>query len=692
MNPALEIIRKAIIRKKERAALLNSYEFMAYTKGIIKTQRDISSGNNSIGIDIGGNDTIPLRISGIIENQSEGFYKKPDEYKELILARKQTANLPPSINILTGGRLIQNFYEEKVNFLGEDLPGPLSDNALAYYYYYIENTLAIDNTTVYRIHISPEDSHDPGFTGSIYITADSYDLLEVDLNLNDAADTGGLFDTVSVIQQFTAFADSIMMPVDYRLYVKANYLNLARFAFELNSILYDYKINPRLEDSYFGKAVIKVIPGADEKDSTYWGSIQSIPETPTEKAAYERIDSLENIPRTFWDRFSFLSSRVYLSDNFAVSAPLGMYHFNRVEGHAIDFGLFLDDAVNRRLNGKLNFSYGFSDKKMKEDLSLEYLLGDYRTYSIGLNIFNRLNILFGESEEYGELIPSLLALISKYEFRNYYYTKGFEFNLSGEVFPVLTLTAGFKNHTDNSAVTKTDFSFFNKDRKYPPNQVVYESRINAVSAGFKLDFRNYVEDGYFRRRISQGESYVIIRGNVELSDKKILNSGLDYTTYKLILNGSLNTFTSRHLDYRIMGMYNRGSLHYQALYALPGNIDILFQRFSFRTLNVNEIFGSRVITVNLEHDFQDLIFRALKIPGLRDWGIQLSTFFNAAYSDIGKETTTYLPVQVRTFPHPFYEAGIGLSQVLIPLKVEFAWRLNYTGENNFRVGINSVLF
>ncbi len=692
VNPALEIIRKAIKRKKERAALLNSYEFMAYTKGIVKTQSDISSGNNSIGINIGSNDTIPLKISAIIENQSEGFYKKPDEYKELILARKQTANLPPSINILTGGRLIQNFYEESVNFLGEDLPGPLSDNALTYYYYYIEKTLAINNTTVYRIHISPEDNHDPGFTGSIYIAADTYDLLEVDLNLNDAANTGGIFDTVSVFQQFTAFTGSIMMPVDYRLYVKANYLNLARFAFELNSILYDYKINPQLEDSYFGKAVIKVIPGADEKDSTYWSSIQSIPGTPTEKEAYSRIDSLENIPRTFWDKFSLLSSRVYLNNHFAVSAPLGMYHFNRVEGHTIDFGLFSEDAANKRLNGRINFSYGFSDKKMKEDLSLEYLLGDYRTYSISLNLFNKLSILFGESEEYGELIPSMLALISKYEFRNYYYTKGFELNFSGEIFPVVTLTAGYINHTDNSASANTDFSFFNRDRTYPPNQAISETRINAFSAGFKLDFRNYIEDGYFRRRISQGDSYITIRGNVELSDRKILNSGLDYTNYKLILTGSLNTFTSHSLDYRIMGIYNRGSLPYQSLYALPGNIDILFQRFSFRTLNVNEIFGSRIITVNLEHDFEDLIFRALKIPGLRDWGIQLNTFFNAAYSDIGKETISYLPVQVRTFPHPFYEAGIGISQVLIPLKVEFAWRLNYRGENNFRVGINTVLF
>ena len=86
------------------------------------------------------------------------------------------------------------------------------------------------------------------------------------------------------------------------------------------------------------------------------------------------------------------------------------------------------------------------------------------------------------------------------------------------------------------------------------------------------------------------------------------------------------------------------------------------------------------------------IFRALRIPGLMDWEIQLNTFFNAAYCDMGKGTAASLPAQVKTFPHPFYEIGFGISQVLIPLQVEFAWKLNYRGENNFRVGINSFLY
>lgn len=691
-NPAIPIINKAIERKKERNSLINSYEFKAYTKGIIRTQGDMTSSKNSIGVDMAENDTIPLKISGIIENQSEGFYKKPDSYKEIILARKETANIPPEMNVLTGGRFIQNFYNETIFFLNNNLPGPLSDNALDYYYYYIEKTIALNNTTVYEIHIAPEDAYDPGFTGSIYITDGRYDLIKVDLQLNRPANLGGIFDTVSIFQQFDAFTDSILMPVDYRLYVRANYLNLAKFGFEFNTILYDYKINTDISKDTFNKAIVTVTPDADERDSLYWNSIQIIPNTPDEEKAYERIDSLENIPKTFWDRFSILSERIYLTDNFALSAPLGMYHFNRVEGNAVDFGFFTDDALKKRLNGNLEISYGFSDKRLKENLSFEYLLGDYRTYSVNFDAYNKLKILFGESDEYGQLIPSLLALISKYEFRNYYYTKGFDFGVSGEVFPVLALSAGYKNHTDNSAIVNTNFSFFNKGRTWSDNQVIYESRINALTAGFKLDFRDYIEDGFFRQRVSSGRSFVVLNGDVEVSDKRLLQSGLNYVTYKLNAGGIINTFNTAELNYRIMGMYNTGSLHYQSLYALPGSIDFLFQQLSFRTLNVNEIYGSRIITINFDHYFNDLIFRALKIPGLMNWELQLNLFFNTAYSDIGKETSTILPVHIRTFPHPFYEIGFGLSQVLLPFRIEFAWKLNYRGENNFRVGLNSFLF
>ncbi|QQS36003.1 MAG: carboxypeptidase-like regulatory domain-containing protein [Ignavibacteriales bacterium] len=691
-NPALEIIRKAIARKKERNEKIISYEFEAYTKGIIRTEEDIKAGGNSVSLGIGTTDTSELKITGILENQSKGFYKKPDQYKETIIARKQSSNFPSSINVLTGGRLIQNFYSDDINFFGKDLPGPLADNALGYYYFYIVRTLPIDDKKVFQIKFTPDDENDPGFTGDVFITDSTFDMIKVDLNLNRAANTGGVFDTINIFQQFAEYQKNIYMPVDYRLFVTANIIGLIRFGFELNTILYDYKINPLIEDDFFDMALLTVLPEADRKDSVYWTASQTIPSTSEEQTAYQRIDSISNVPRTFWDDFSWLSSRMSFTENFSTTAPLGLYHFNRVEGHALDFGFYLDDYFDKRFSSSLDLTYGFSDKKFKQDFSASYLLGDYRTYSASLNVFNDIKILFGGSEDYNELTSTILSLASKYEFRDYYYSKGFKLNLSGEVFPVLKLNAGFLNRTDNNAVNNSDFSFFAKDRSYRQNPVINETKINALTAGFFLDFRKYIEDGLYRRRASFNKSYMTFDGGITYSDKSLLKSSLNFKTYSLGTFVNLNVFNSSVLNIRANGIYNDGTLPYQMLYSLPGNIDITSRNYSFRTLEVNEILGERVFTAFIEHNLRDELFRWMGIPGLKSWEIQLNTFLNIAYSDIKTPTESIQPHKANTFTHPFYEAGFGLGHVLLPIRVEFAWKLNHRGENNFRVGLSSFVF
>ncbi len=690
-NPAIPIIKKAIERKKERDNNLLSYEYDAYTKGILLSQQDVSSTGRNVSIGL-GSDTSALKITGIIENESKGFFKKPDLKKEEIIARKQSANFPSSINVFTGGRVMQNFYDNKINFFGEDLPGPLADDALSYYYFSLGKTLAIDNKPVYQIHVEPDDPHDPGFTGNIFITDSTFDLIKVELGLNRAANTGGLYDSIKVFQQFSEFSDSIYMPVDYRVFAAINYLSLVKFGFELNTILYDYEINPVINNDVFSKAIITVLPGADKKDSTYWKDAVTIPNTLNEISAYKRIDSLESVPRSIWSNFNILSTRMDLSDNFSISATLGMYHFNRVEGHTLDFGLNLHDAADKRLNSSIQLDYGFSDKRFKTDFNASYLFGDYRTYKISLEAFNKLNILFGSPDGYNQLTSTLLALLSKYEFNNYYYSRGFNLEASGDIFPVLSLSLGFENHTDKNAFNNSNFSFFYKDRTYSLNPPIYETKINSITAGFNFDFRDYIEDGFFRRRVTLGKPYATFGGKVIYSNEELLKSNLNFTTYEFNSQGSINTFGTAQLYFRIFGMYTNGSLPYQMLYTIPGNIDLTARFFTFRTLNLNEILGDRVFTVNLEHVFGSELFRLIPIPFIQDADLQLGGFLNIAYSDAGIKTNSISPYPLKTFRHPFYEAGFWLGQALLPLQLDFAWRLNYRGENNFRIGINTFVY
>ncbi|MHB9041576.1 MAG: carboxypeptidase-like regulatory domain-containing protein, partial [Melioribacteraceae bacterium] len=180
-NPALEIIRRAIEAKHERNNKLNSYVFSAYTKGLVKTTKDFSRTNNSVGFSIASKDTAQLKISGIIENESKGYFKKPNQYKDEIVARKQSANTPSSVNILTGGRIIQNFYTDDIQFLGRPLPSPISDDAINYYDFMIEDTLAMDKQNVFQIHVEPLRKSDPGFVGKIFIADNIYSLVKLDV-------------------------------------------------------------------------------------------------------------------------------------------------------------------------------------------------------------------------------------------------------------------------------------------------------------------------------------------------------------------------------------------------------------------------------------------------------------------------------------------------------------------------------
>lgn len=688
-NPALEIMRRAIEAKKRRNDKLNSYIFNAYTKGNVRTTEEISARDNSIGLTLGGIDSLKLKITGIVESESKGYFEKPDKFKDVIIARKQTSNLPSSINTLTGGRLVQNLYNEDIEFFGRPLPGPIADNALDYYFFYLEDTLALDNNNVFRIYFETDDQSDPGFYGKIYIADSTFNLIKLEMRLNKAANPGGIFDYIQIFQQFLPYADDIYMPIDYRISLEGNFLNLVKFGFELNSIFYNYEINSDIDDDVFDMAVISVLPQADNKDSLYWQNIQSIPNTQEEIFAYKRIDSLEAIPLTFWDRFSPLSELVYLDDNYSISGPLRLYHFNRVEGHALRFGFNAEDLFDRRFDASMDLSYGFSDKKFKQEIYGKYLLGDYRTSSLSFSAFNKITDLFGESIEYNNLTSTILNLFSKYDFRDYYYSKGFEFKAASEVFPVLELGLGFTNRTDNSGMLNTDFSFFGKDKKYRDNQQIYETKTNAVTASFKLDFRKYIEDGYFRRRIPNSNLIPVLRGEALISRKDFLKSSFNYEIYKLSLRGSFNTFRSANLNYGINTVYSNGPVPFQLLTALPGNISSGGKDFTFRTLKIGEVFGDKIVMFNLQHQFRDELFRLLQIPILKDLELQLSGHFNAAWLNISDRSKLILPVDFQSFKHPFVEAGFGISHFLIPLVFEFTWKLNYRDTNSFVFGINT---
>ncbi|MCB9258643.1 MAG: carboxypeptidase-like regulatory domain-containing protein [Ignavibacteriales bacterium] len=686
-NPANEIIKNTIAAKNILEERIKSYKYSSYTKGLIKTTRDLQDRTYSLSTQ----DTGKLKITSILENESRGFYQKPDDRKHFIVARKQTANTPPFINVLTGGNVIQSFYEDDLTFMGKSIPSPISDDALSYYYFYIEKEIALDDKKIFQIYFNTDNPSDPGFYGKLFIEDKTFYLLKVDVTLNQMANPGGIFNYVNVYQQFDVFNNDIVLPIDYRLFAEGNYLGLAKFGLEFSTIMNSYEINSEIDEEIFDKAIISVLPEADKKDEIYWQSIQSIPNTLEEEKAYTRIDSLTRVSKTFGQDFSFLSERFKLNKNFEISGPLSIYSFNKIQGNTLNFDIYYNDAEEQRLNLNGGVSYGFSDKLVKKELSGLYRFGMYRTTQLNVKVYDKLNDLFGVSDSYNKFTSTFLSLFTKYDFRDYYYSKGFDIDVNSEIFPILSLGIGYLSQKDRSAKNNSDFSFFNTKKEYSANKQIFDLNTNAIKASFKLDFRNFIEDGFFRRRITP-RSNIQFEGSILSSSKDLLKSDLDFTILNLETYGGFPTFFNWELDFFANKIFSNGNVPFQYLFALPGNINVSGKNNSFRTLRIGEVFGDDVTAVYLHHNFGDDLFRLSQIPILKDLRLQLATYLNVAVSKVTESSNNILEHKYIEFQKPFYELGFSLGHILIPISFEFTWKLNYRDKNNFVFGINTIVF
>jgi hypothetical protein len=144
------------------------------------------------------------------------------------------------------------------------------------------------------------------------------------------------------------------------------------------------------------------------------------------------------------------------------------------------------------------------------------------------------------------------------------------------------------------------------------------------------------------------------------------------------------------------GFYSSSTIPYQFMRAIPGNVSSLGKDFSFRTINIFSSLGDHVFTITSQYQFNDEIFKMLRIPFIENARLRLDAHFNIAWLSILDESKiANLASFQNNYPQfikPLFEIGFGIGHQIIPLKIEFTWRLNHREENSFVIGINSFAF
>jgi hypothetical protein len=669
-DPAYEIIRKAIKYKQEFRKDLNEYNYDAYSKFVVKSNVNPYD-DKSLKKDSSG-----MNILGILESESVGYFKKPDLEKQIIKAKRETANITRGFAI----PLIVNFYDEKVDLGNAKIPGPLCDNAFDSYEYKLIGTTSIDSSTVFKIKVINTSTLVPQFLGNIYIIDKLFALIKVDLEANSEVVKG--VDQLAFRQRFSQEYDKakkeFWMPTDVEIFASGTFAGLVKFRGDVFTIVSGYRLNEKAPAGIWDEVVIKVEKDA-KKDSTYWEKNQLIKNSEDEKTAYKSIEkSIQDKPGVKFG-FTSISFGKHLTADILES-----YKFNSISGHQLGLKLNYQKDFGR-ITSDFYAGYGFSDKKAKYKFNFSTQLLNDRSLRIKLSAVNFLQSPFMFRGYDADWLNVLYTLGTKKERYVYYNLNGYSISIFKKIIPQLGIGVGYEQGKRTSAFVNTDYSLSKKTNSYGVNPLINDDFRRSLSLTLRIDPNKYRAidwgDGdYSRFRITE---YPRLTFTVENAAKDFLQSTYDNRKYTVEINGS-NNFAARIKPTYKMGVkFMNGTITYQDI-----NYFDVFKNpadpMTYAAMDYNEFGGSQLYFFNVENNFGKLFPR--NIPILKS--IDFIAFFNAGRSIMSDELKLSMPNNsLKGTDGTMFEVGFAIANVLDVARLNFGWRLN-----NFKPGSNFIFY
>ncbi len=659
-DPAVEIIRRAIARKHQWVDRLATYSMEAFTRQCIR--RDTA-------------------IASITESMTKGYWRAGDTLREVIVQRRQTRNVPESFNFAAVGVLL-NFNEDRIHFVGYDFVGPTADDALDYYDYRLMRTRVGAGREVYDIAMKPAVRTLPLFTGTVSIEGDTYALVGVDIQPNEAFGLPFVRDfTIRYQQQFALYDSTFWLPVDIRIDAHAEIsipgFQIPAIGFEQTSAISSYAVNVPVPDSLFRKPRVSVDSTATRLDSSAWTARGVLPMTLEEQQAYRTLDSTKTL------EMQFRPGGLAMTLSGGESVPLDLLShldlaFNRVEGaHAGIIAGF--DSLSPYVRPEGRIAYGFSAKKTSWELGTMVYTDRHRIFGVGGKIFEKFSPTPGLLP-YDPLFNGIVALFAKADIYDYYRAKGWNAAAAWIPSSVVAMRLTYLNATENTAPKVTDYSLIYPSHLYRSNPPADEGKMRSL----RLDVRLGREPLPIDLIAYDGLGF-----SVEHADRRLLAGDFDFTRIETYGTFSFTTFGRSFLfkpqvRVRASGGLSMGTLPLQRYFFVESGVAGTAPFGVMHTMGLKEFRGTSYVAIGVEHNFRAIPFLLLGIPQSIRQNLEFLIDVGAANS----WGSGSFPAHREGW---FYEAGFGLSRILDLFRVDFTWRLSPPGGFVVTLGVATLM-
>ena len=393
-NPAVELMRKVIAAKgKNDLSAHDYYSIDKYSKMTFAlnevTDKIFEEGKfkrlpflkehvetcNETGKLI-----LPISVD---ETVSRDIYRKSPETHKTIILGQRSSGLNDLFN--TGDIMSTmlkdcftdvNIYEDEVRLLQYPFTSPISSrSAISFYRFFIEDTTYVDSVKCIRVDFTPNNAQDFGFSGSLYIMADStYRVKMADMGIPGRSDVN-FVERMRIIQKFEQLPSGEQALVKDDMLVQLKIANhVQKFQVRRTTEYSDFSFQPISDKTFDFKGQQLTDANAMIRSEAFWEEHRSEALSTTEdkmSLLVKRLEQVKGFKAVLFVAKAFIENFVETSVDPKHPSKVDIGPVNTMISQNFVDGLRLRASAQTTANFhpqlflKGYVAYGFKDRRWK---------------------------------------------------------------------------------------------------------------------------------------------------------------------------------------------------------------------------------------------------------------------------------------------------------------------------------------
>ena len=735
-NPAVELMKK-VVEAKKRTDLDNRdyYQYNKYQKLTLalnditpekledpkmkkkpwlKDQVEKCEYNGKLILPVSVDETVTQKI----------YRKHPHSEKNIVKGQNSTG-----VNDLfqTGDILNTvlkdvfsdvNIYDDQIRLLQYPFTSPIGKDAVAFYRFYIMDTLYVERDKCIHLHFLPNNQQDFGFRGDIYILADSsYQVKRCELTIPKKSDVN-FVENMKIVQEFTQLPDSTwVLSVDDMLAE----IKLASFIKEAAVIrttrLTDYAFDPLPKQLFKGKA--KDVKEADAmmRDEAFWNKYRQVSLTKSESKMDAFVNNLAQIKGFKYIIFGLKA----LIENFVETGnpskvdigPINtMLTSNPVDG--------LRTRISAQTTAKLNphwfasgyFARGWKSEKnyYKADLTYSFNKKEYlpREFPKRTLTFSSTYDIMAPSDKFMKTDKDNVFTSFKWSKvdKMMFYNRQ-EIKYEREEDWGFKTTLGFKAEENEGALGLNFTPLSQYSQKFTDgNGSVMPYSNKFRTSEFHAEFRfapgeTFINTKQRRLKINLDAPVFTLRHTVGIKGFLGGDYRYNYTEANIYKRFWMKSWGK--IDCYLKGGIQWNQVPYPLLIMPETNLSYIIQDETFELIDNMEFLNDRFASLYISWDFNGKIFNRIPLLKKLKWREYIG--FRCLWGGLSDKNNPFLEQNAKSdilmlFPEgchvmdskkPYYELSVGIHNIFKLIHVEYVRRLNYHYENTHKDGVRFMV-